>query len=153
METKWLLLCFVLQAICYLLILLYIWYNYRKNGDKKDTKMKSPKLKTEFVEAKLLRTPADKIRAWMDTAQFRIIPEPDLELAFPPLPKLQFETMDTPRLIGDTLPGRVSVIAQDIETVTPNVVQVEADDGDSEYHSRSSSTPDQPPKQNQDRVH
>lgn len=52
------------------------------------------------MKAKLLRTPSEKIKTWMDNAHFRTVPVPDLELAFPRLPKLQFEGLDTPRLLG-----------------------------------------------------
>eukprot|EP00210_Caulerpa_lentillifera_P008873 g8465.t1 len=124
METVWLVLVFVGQAICYLLILAYKCYDYRKNGDKKKPTNIKPKLKSEFVETKRVRTPAERIKTWMDTAQFRVSPDPEFDLALPTLARLNFETMDTPRLISETLP-RVPVIARDIEMATPNVAQVE----------------------------
>lgn len=109
------------------------------------------------MKTKLLRTPSEKIKTWMDNAHFRTVPIPDLELAFPRLSKLQFEGMDTPRLLGtsfqvftpfsnsnlvDVLPT-VPAIAQDVEMATPHIAQVEAE-GDSEHHSSASSTPDPP---------
>jgi len=54
METKWLLLCFLFQAIIYLLILLYICYNHRRNRDKKPNTIKSYKLKVKDLSFMIL---------------------------------------------------------------------------------------------------
>ena len=46
------------------------------------------------------RTPSEKIKAWMATAEFRIRPEPDVELGFPVVRTVYAENIETPRLRG-----------------------------------------------------
>ena len=46
------------------------------------------------------RTPSEKIKAWMASAEFRIRPEPDVELGFPVVRTVYAENIETPRLGG-----------------------------------------------------
>ena len=46
------------------------------------------------------RTPSEKIKAWMASAEFRIRPEPDVELGFPTVRTVYADNIETPRLGG-----------------------------------------------------
>jgi len=81
--------------------------NKQKTKTQGDCSLHLPRIvlcvKSELVAAKRVRTPAERIKTWMDTAQFRVSPDPEFDLAFPPVVRLHFENMDTPRLIGYTI--------------------------------------------------
>ena len=46
------------------------------------------------------RTPSEKIKAWMASAEFSIRPEPDVELGFPTVRTVYADNIETPRLGG-----------------------------------------------------
>ena len=45
-------------------------------------------------------TPSEKIKAWMASAEFRIRPDPDVELGFPAVRTVYAGNIETPRLGG-----------------------------------------------------